>query len=139
MSDKKKQKNGLHRVSPEFQPSPVDMAELRAITRGEPRLIREIIRLYLERLPELMAQIEQSLNAGDSESLKFSAHALKGMSLNLAAGTVADAALQLEKTARSRDLSAADEQHARLKSAVAHLKIALDDLTGQMASGIENH
>ena len=106
----------------------LDREELEAITGGEPALVRELVRLYLQRLPELMSQLRDSLGAGDSASLAFTAHSLKGMSLNLAAKAVADAALALEKIGRSGDLSQAGAFHATLETEVEALRNALDFL-----------
>jgi len=102
------------------------MEELLEITGGNRELAKEVIRLYLASLPKFMAQIENGIAQGDSKSVEFGSHALKGMSYNLSAQRVAKTALELEKMGRDGNLSGAGEMYSKLEAEVEYLKEALE-------------
>jgi CheY-like chemotaxis protein/HPt (histidine-containing phosphotransfer) domain-containing protein/anti-sigma regulatory factor (Ser/Thr protein kinase) len=101
---------------------------LMEIVGNNAELVRELIRIYLDNLPKLMDQIEKGVMTGNHHDIQFGAHALKGMSYNISAKRVAQAAQTLEAIGRSEDISQAGPQYQKLKEEVAHLKIALEDI-----------
>ncbi len=102
------------------------MEELLEITGGNRELAKEVIRLYLSSLPKFMAQIEKGIAQGDSKSVEFGSHALKGMSYNLSAQRAAKTALELEKMGRDGNLSGAGEMYSKLEAEAEYLKEALE-------------
>jgi signal transduction histidine kinase/CheY-like chemotaxis protein len=105
---------------------PLDREGLLEIVGGMPRIARELVRLYRQNGPELMEKIRKAVEAADARGLKESAHALKGMSLNLSAGPVAEASLRLERLGRSEDLTRAAREFQVLEREVARLWEELD-------------
>ena len=67
----------------------------------------EIVAAYFEDTTEHSRQFLYALEAGDAHEVEERAHAIKGASANICAGPVREAALQLERAGRSKDLSQA--------------------------------
>ncbi|MFP4584332.1 MAG: ATP-binding protein [Desulfococcaceae bacterium] len=112
--------------APKSGEPPLDREGLLDIVGGLPRIARELIRLYRQNCPELVEKVRRAVEAADARKLKESAHALKGMSLNLSAGPVAEASLRLERLGRSEDLTHAAREFQTLEEEVARLKKELD-------------
>jgi PAS domain S-box-containing protein len=113
-------------AAPEPGEAPLDRENLLEIVGGMPRIARELVRLYRQNCPDLVEKVQRAAESGDAAGLKESAHALKGMSLNLSAAPVAEAALRLERMGRSGDLSRAGEVLKTLEHALDRLWDELD-------------
>ena len=72
-------------------------------------LFLETVVAYLEDAIEHSQQLLFALEAGDAHEVEERAHALKGASANICAGPVREAALQLERPGRNKDLSQAPQ------------------------------
>jgi len=68
------------------------------------RLFAKLVRLFLEDYPARMRAMRGAIAAGDGETLREAAHALKGAAANLAAAPVVEAARQLELQGQNGDL-----------------------------------
>ena len=91
-------------------------------------LLKELIGLFFCELPNQVAEIEGAIEAGNGEALQRSAHALKGMTASLAAGSATEAALILEQIGRSDDLSKAPEAFEELQREICLLTGALNQV-----------
>lgn len=81
---------------------------------GRPDILCKIIDAYLGDTPTLVDQLEQAADQKDVKGIQFSAHAIKGASLNLSANEVSALAAQIEQHAKQNDLSAAASSVALL-------------------------
>ena len=89
---------------------------LRALNPGDgDEFLREIIAIYLEDTPQRIAELEQSLAAGDVARFTRAAHSVKGSSANLGAMAVRRVAEQLEHQANKHGLVDVVELVAALK------------------------
>ena len=88
-------------------------------------LMREIIGLFLDEAPRLLAQIRAALADDNASALQFAAHALKGSIGNMAAVRAFGAALELETAARTGQQADAVEAADVLESELARLERAL--------------
>ncbi len=71
---------------------------------GGDKLLRQMIRLYLENCQERLAQIDSGLtDGGDLEETKRGAHSLKSSAANVGALRVSEAARELEAAAGGGD------------------------------------
>ncbi len=70
----------------------VDEAELRSQTFGDHELLRDVVSLFLQQTPSLVAALEASGSAARAEI----AHRLKGSALALGARALADIASRIE-------------------------------------------
>jgi HPt (histidine-containing phosphotransfer) domain-containing protein len=112
----------------EYSVNTLDTDALKNTVDNNSDLVKELIRLYLENLPKLMTRIQEGIINKNSLLIEEAAHALKGMSFNISAKRVADAALTLEKIGRNNESEKAGDVYALLKTHVEELKQALDDL-----------
>ena len=95
------------------------MATLRgfeeASVEGEPDLVVELIDLYLESAPHLVAAVREAAAGGDGAALCISAHSLRGGSACLGARRVAALCEEIEAAGR-RSPRAAASLAARLEA-----------------------
>jgi PAS domain S-box-containing protein len=108
-------------------------AALLARVEGDEDLLREIVELYLDDCPRLLAEIREALDRGDAALLKRAAHTLKGSVGNFEAAGAFNAALRLESMARAGDLTRAGEAYAALEETIGQLNRALAELTPALA------
>ncbi|MEH6577770.1 MAG: PAS domain-containing protein [Amphritea sp.] len=92
---------------------------------GDAETLKELVELFYEECPKLMAEIRNTLAAGDSVALRRAAHTLKGSADVFAAKRTVTAALKLELMARNGALDEAPEALSALESEVQRLKQAL--------------
>jgi PAS domain S-box-containing protein len=104
---------------------------------GDLELLREIVVLFLEHSPQLLARIRRAIGLGDNTSLARAAHALKGSVSTFGVSEAADAARQLELMGRNGELTEpggqarADAAYAQLEETVSQMQTALATLMKQ--------
>ena len=102
-------------------PSPVAIdpeaiASLRSLNPGDhDEFLRELIGIFVEDVPKRIAELEQSLAAGDAARFTRAAHSIKGGSSNLGAAALRDAAAQLELRSKQEGLAGVAPLLASLK------------------------
>ena len=109
-------------------------ATLLARFEGEPELLRDVVRLFLDDCPKMLFGIRGAAERGDAAEMERAAHKIKGSVANFAASAAYDAALRLEVMGREGHLDQAPEAVIRLESALEELKPILLDLSGAMKS-----
>ena len=112
-------------------PSPVEAAVFHpevALERldGSRDLLHDVVEFFFEDSPELLEEIHASLEHGDGRRVERAAHSLKGLSANLEAPEVVEAARRLEQMAHQGDLAAGGLLIASLEQQIARLKEALN-------------
>ncbi|MES2692152.1 MAG: Hpt domain-containing protein [Verrucomicrobiota bacterium] len=89
-------------------PSVIDpeaIESLRALNPGDnDEFLREITGIFLEDTPLRIAELDQSLLAGDVSKFTRAAHSIKGSSANLGAVALRSAAEKLEHDSRTEGL-----------------------------------
>jgi HPt (histidine-containing phosphotransfer) domain-containing protein len=111
-------------------PSGVDvfnLSEALAQVGGDRELLREITRLFLEQLPELLQEAHQALSRSDYRSLGKLAHTLTSSAGQLAAQKTLTAAKKLEELGNQEDSSHVPEALAELEREIALLKSTISD------------
>jgi CheY-like chemotaxis protein len=99
-----------------------DRAALWERVAGDEESLREVIALFLEDYPKLLAAIQAAIAIGDAKALFVAAHTLKGSAGNFAAKKVVDVALRLEQLGRQEDLAPAQEAFSTLEKELLRLK-----------------
>jgi signal transduction histidine kinase/DNA-binding response OmpR family regulator len=89
--------------------SAIDRAALDARVEGDVELLAELIELFLDTTPRLIADIECGIERRDSQAVQHSAHALKGAMLSIGATQAAHVALQLETMPTTCEILQAEE------------------------------
>ena len=110
-----------------------DFQGLLARVEDDMDLLAEMIDLFLESSPLLMAEIEAAVSRQDSQAIERTAHALKGAMQSVGAGAAARAALHVEELGRSANLRTVDESLADLKGKFEELTSALIEYTQGVA------
>lgn len=90
-------------------------------------LFAELTDLFFDDSLSLLKKIEDSINRKDPDSLRKTAHTLKGAVANFSAPRAYDAAFELEKTGKDNLMDQAEEKFN-------HLKKEIDNLTVEMKS-----
>ncbi len=93
---------------------------LRSLNPGDnDEFLRELVGIYLEDTPQRIAELDNSLAAGDSATFVRAAHSIKGSSANLGASALRGVAERLETQARSEGLGSVTGLVALVKSEFA--------------------
>jgi len=83
----------------------IDQAVLKDLLDVMGQALMDLVRVYLEDAPRLVAQLREAALAGDVEGLVAPAHSLKSSSANLGAARLSDQARMLEHGARLKTLA----------------------------------
>jgi two-component system, sensor histidine kinase and response regulator len=106
----------------------IDRASLMERVEGDRELLAEMVHLFQQEAPNLVAAMGEALQRGDMRLLERSAHSLKGAASNLSAKPAATAASRLEKDAKSEDATAAKSSLLEVQRAVKALLPALAEI-----------
>jgi PAS domain S-box-containing protein len=110
---------------------PIDIVSALARVEGNPDLLKEIVALFREELPELLTTLREAVTAGDASAVERAAHKLKGSVGNFAAQPAFEAALKLEVLGRNNSLSEAELAYAQLEKEIHRLESAITNLSGR--------
>jgi two-component system sensor histidine kinase/response regulator len=105
--------------------SSLNETALMAHVGGDEQLLRELVDLFLEDLPERLVSVRKAVRRRDAQALSSAAHALKGAVSHFAARDTFEYALKLERMGRTGDLDGAEEAFAGLKNEIGRLTRAL--------------
>ena len=92
---------------------------------GDPGLFRDVIRLFDEDAPVLLATIRSAIDQEDFEDLQRAAHSLKGLAANFGARKAVASAQRLERLGKTRSLNHVAETLTDLENEVVRLDHAL--------------
>ncbi len=106
----------------------IDRVSLLERVEGDQELLTEMIHLFQEDAPNLLAAMRDAQQRGDMAVLERSAHSLKGAVSNFSAKAAAAAALQLEQDARNKDAESAKKSLVDVERSVKNLLPALAEL-----------
>jgi two-component system, sensor histidine kinase and response regulator len=112
------------------QEGAVSLPELLARVENDWDLLRELAGIFREEFPRYMASLRRAIQDGNFDQARESAHALKGMLANLAAGRAAEAASEMEDLAKSGQQAALAGSLTQFE---AETKGLLAELEGYMA------
>jgi HPt (histidine-containing phosphotransfer) domain-containing protein len=120
-------------------PAALDRAALQAIRdldpSGESGLFSQIVAMYLESAPPLIAQIESGLAEGDLQRVRIAAHTLKSSSANLGARALSGTCAAVEAAARAGTLDGSTGSSAQLRREFEAVKRALEHEVRTPAAG----
>jgi two-component system sensor histidine kinase/response regulator len=105
----------------------VDRAALIERFGGRAHLVRDVVNVFLEDVPAMMARIRQAARARDAAVLGTAAHALKGSIGLFSQGEAYESARQLEQLGRTGNLASVDLACA---AAETHVTRLIADLRG---------
>lgn len=97
-------------------------------------LLNQIIDMFLEMFPDMMASIEESIKNADSESLVRAAHSFKGSVGNFSRHGAFEQAVELETIGKSQDLRDAPQVFQTMQKEVNLLVHALEEFRLEVSS-----
>jgi two-component system, sensor histidine kinase and response regulator len=106
----------------------IDLQAVLERVGGDGELLHEIIAIFLDEYPRLLAGIGSSLESRDARALERSAHTIKGSVSNFGARSATQAAQDLELIGRRSDFDCAPGAVETLKSELEALHSALTRL-----------
>jgi two-component system, sensor histidine kinase and response regulator len=127
------ERNGARAQIHQDSPEPMDRISLLERVEGDQELLTEIIHIFQENAPAMLAAMREALLSGDMAALERSAHSFKGAASNLSAKAAAAAALQLETHAKNKNAESARESLIEVERAAQHLLQALAELCQEVA------
>ena len=95
---------------------------------GDVELLKEVIGLFLNDYPTTFEKIKNAVAASDATALEHHAHSLKGSVSTFGADRAFEAAFELEKQGRNKDLQRAGEGVLQLEQALEALRPELETL-----------
>ena len=104
-----------------------DKAYLLSRLEGDEQLANEVIALFLDECPKLLAAVRQVAKRRDASGLERAAHRLKGSLGDIAAPQAYHAADKLEQMARKKNLEDAEAALESLEDALHCLANELHD------------
>lgn len=114
---------------PVIDPAAID--NLRSLDEdGQDTFLREIIGIFLEDMPQRLAELRLSHGEADGPRFTRVAHTIKGSASNLGAERVRLLAEQLEHTSKANGLAGLDGDIARLEMDFAQARDELLKLLG---------
>jgi HPt (histidine-containing phosphotransfer) domain-containing protein len=90
--------------------------------------LREIVALFLEDMPQRLAELDRSLAAADAPTFVRAAHSIKGSSANLGALALRAAAEHLEHHSAKQGLTEVTALVAQVKTEFARAQTELERL-----------
>lgn len=115
-----------------------EIIDPRALARleewGGPRLLTQMIRLFLENAPQRVEQVRKGLEEGSLKDAERGVHSLKSSAANVGAVRLSRVAAEMEEAALSGDAEAVAGQLSRLE---AELVSARDLLAARLANAGE--
>jgi CheY-like chemotaxis protein len=112
----------------------VDFAALLARTDGDQELAEELIEIFLEEWPQLLAALREAIEQNDSAALERAAHTTKGAICYFSSGSAAHAALRLQEMAAGNNLGEAQIILIDLEAAVQLVNAQLREFSGACAA-----
>jgi HPt (histidine-containing phosphotransfer) domain-containing protein len=101
------------------------LEDLRALNPDDPAFLRELIELFLQDVPQRLAELEQAIAKGDAPLLTRAAHTIKGSCSNFGAAGLAAVALQMEHQGKENSFSEAKATLPALKAEFSLVDAAL--------------
>jgi signal transduction histidine kinase/CheY-like chemotaxis protein len=96
---------------------------------GDVALLTELVSLFLQDAPKLIAEIHSALAQQDADALRRAAHSLKGASAYIGATTASEIAYRLERLATQGQLQEASHVMGELERVLAALQPLLQQLS----------
>ncbi|MCY3871937.1 MAG: Hpt domain-containing protein [Gemmatimonadetes bacterium] len=117
-------------VQPEnVQTPPIDINRIMTRVGGRKQILKKMIDVFLEELPDQIAALHRAIDQQSPEDLRQAAHALKGSVANFDAKAAYETAFALEQMGKTNNLSQATATCQTLERELSAVQNALKELT----------
>ena len=111
---------------------PINIKKALALVSGDRSFLVELLREYLDDIPKRLEKMEQAITAADADTVRRTAHSIKGASTSLGTEEIGSLVLRLEARAASGNLKEAPDLHRKIREHFdvlgAYLKTEFPDL-----------
>lgn len=111
----------------------IDVQELLARAENDRGLMLDLLSIFQEEFPQRFRALGEAVGSQDATRVVCEAHALRGMLSNLAAREAAEAAAELERLGRSKDIRQFGEAFARFAIIAKELSGQVDACRGEVS------
>ena len=98
---------------------------------GDEPLLMDLAHLFCEESDKMLSTVQAAIRGKDATGLQRASHSIKGSVAAFAAQTAVDAAVKLERIARSGELIGSEEAFAVLETEVHRLREGLEEVLAQ--------
>ncbi|HYR89239.1 MAG TPA: Hpt domain-containing protein [Terriglobia bacterium] len=112
----------------------INMQALEDRVGGDPELLAEIIQIFFDRSPDVIANMRRAIGSHDAKGLEATAHSLRGYLVNFHAERASGTALELEIKGRQNDWLQTEETFSNLQRDVELLRPRLTALLHRIES-----
>jgi HPt (histidine-containing phosphotransfer) domain-containing protein len=109
----------------QMESSIFDLEEALARLDGDEQLLEELAQIFLKECPEILQKLQDAVARGDAQAVAMEAHSMKGSVSNFGVKGATEAALEIERMGRQRDLRSVPEALHRLETVLDRLWPAL--------------
>jgi HPt (histidine-containing phosphotransfer) domain-containing protein len=95
-----------------------DYDQALGIADGDPELLGELVSLFRETSPALLAEIKTAIGEQNHEQLRRAAHTLKGSAANVGAATLSEAARTMETAVAAGDFTGATNLYEQVAAEI---------------------
>jgi two-component system sensor histidine kinase/response regulator len=114
--------------APEMNSSVIDATTLLSACAGDALLLADMIQLFYEEEPELLARVDAAVRSSDSEQLRKASHALRGL-VSAFSASASKAVEVLEQMGTEGRVREAGDQYQTVNQIVQDVRAALATLT----------
>ena len=111
------------------------LSELREYDTPEGEIVKGAIGSFIEQAPAKLQILRTSVGAGDLDALRASAHALKGVAMNIGATVVAEQAKHVEDAAKKNVLDGVESMVDNLAAALTETLAELQNAEQRLGAG----
>lgn len=111
----------------------IDRDQFLGLIEGDATLAKELFELYRADWPKLMAEVDEALNAGDSDRLMELTHRIKGSVRNFFATEVGDELQKVEDLSREGELNGLPEMIAQIRPKLQLIQLELEEICNELA------
>ena len=105
---------------------PAALENLREMIGGDPEFLAELMDTFLAEAPQLLADMRQAVEDGDTAGLRLAAHSLKSNSADFGAMTLSNLCWELEGMGKAGTLDGAAEKVAQVEAEYERVKPAVE-------------
>ncbi len=95
-------------------PCPIAMATALANLDGDMELLEEVVQVFLETTPIMLADLNEAVKSGNAAEITAAAHSIKGASANIGALIVSETARKLELMGKTEEIADAAKETEEL-------------------------
>ncbi|SMP52892.1 Protein of unknown function [Desulfonatronum zhilinae] len=94
---------------------------------GDEDLVRDVLKLFLDNMPQRIQELQTALNVGDAPAVRMAAHTVRGMAANTGAENLRALAEEMEDAAQGGNLDAVRGRMDEVKMVYEQLRTIIDD------------